>query len=162
MLSVGYSELVKDLTNFEAIEQSMTVNRRRQNVRSLRELADLQACDRRDLSLIPTLEVIEEHGTEATVGTVAVTLGLDPSRASRLVSAAIRARYVSRVASQSDGRRVHLELTAAGNGFVKYAHRYRQDLIRRAMEDWTESDRGQLAVLLARFTDALQATASTD
>ncbi len=73
-----------------------------------------------------------------------------------------RARYVSRVASQSDGRRVHLELTAAGNGFVKYAHRYRQDLIRRAMEDWTESDRGQLAVLLARFTDALRATASTD
>ncbi len=153
---------MKDSKNLKSIEQSITVIRRRQNQRTLSELADLQGCDQRDLALIPALEVVEEQGPEATVGTVASALGLDPSRASRLVSIAVDARYLSRVASQSDGRRVHLQLTATGERFVRYAHGYRQGLIERAMKGWSQPDRDQLAVLLSRFTDALRVTAQGD
>lgn len=141
----------------KAIERSMTVVRRRQNRRSLRELADLQSWDRNDLALIPALEAIDDHGSDATVGAVASILGLDPSRSSRMVSAAIEAGYVTRVASQSDGRRVHLRLTAQGAALVTYAHEYRQKMIDRAMRGWSQRDRDQFARLLTRFTDALNA-----
>jgi DNA-binding MarR family transcriptional regulator len=142
--------------NLKAVEQAMTEIRRRQGRRSLRELADLQAWGRDDLSLLPALEVIEEEAGKATVGAVAALSGLDLSRASRAVTAAVKAGYVMRVASQSDGRSTFLRLSKEGERFTRFAHKYRQARINEALTGWSQRDCDQLARLMTRFTDALR------
>ena len=134
----------------------MTEIRRRQSRRSIRELADLQAWGRDDLSLLPALEAIEEGGGDATVGFVAAITGLDLSRASRAVSSAVKAGYVTRAASQSDGRSTFLRLSKEGERFTRFAHRYRQAVIKEALVGWSQKDRNELARLMTRFTDALR------
>lgn len=134
----------------------MTEIRRRQSRRSIRELADLQAWGRDDLSLLPALEAIEEGAGDATVGLVAAITGLDLSRASRAVSSAVKAGYVTRAASQSDGRSTFLRLSKEGERFTRFAHRYRQAVIKEALVGWSQRDRNELARLMTRFTDALR------
>jgi DNA-binding MarR family transcriptional regulator len=97
----------------------------------------------------------EESGAEVTVGEVGERLGIDPSRASRVVSAAIEGGYVRRTASQADGRRSVLELTDAGRELVASARRARQGFFDQAMRGWPEEDRRTFARLLGRFVDAL-------
>ena len=142
--------------NQKAVEQAMTEIRRRQNRRSLRELADLQAWGRNDLSMLPALEAIEEGAGQSTVGAVAALTGLDLSRASRAVSAAVKAGYVIRVASQSDDRSAYLRLSNEGERFTRFAHKYRQARINEALVGWSKRDRDQLATLMTRFTHALR------
>jgi DNA-binding MarR family transcriptional regulator len=93
----------------------------------------------------------DQPGQEVTVGLVADRLGIDPSRASRLVATAIRAGQLRRVASQADGRRIRLELTDAGREITQAAHHSRQALYDRLMRDWSQPDRQQFARLLTRF-----------
>ena len=50
----------------------------------------------------------------ATVGEIAERLGIDPSRASRLVARSVARGTLSRHASAGDGRRVVLQVTDAG------------------------------------------------
>jgi DNA-binding MarR family transcriptional regulator len=95
---------------------------------------------------------------DVSVGLVATRLGIDPSRASRQVAAAIRAGYLRRVASQADGRRIHLELTELAEDIAEAAHRSRQRLYAELMRDWSATDRATFAGLLGRFTDALAET----
>ena len=145
-----------------AIELAMGRMRRNQTRRSLGRLAEQQACDSADLSLVPVLYAVEE-GAESdsdgvTVGLVADRLGLDPSRASRMVTAAIQAGYLVRVASQTDGRRIQLQLTDAGIALAEETHRFRQSYLGRAMANWSEHDRTELARLLSRFTEDLAGT----
>ena len=142
--------------NLKAVEQAMTEIRRRQSRRSIRELADLQTWGRDDLSLLPALEAIEEGGGGATVGIVAAITGLDLSRASRAVSSGVKAGYVMRVASQSDGRSTFLRLSKEGERFTRFAHEYRQARIKEALVGWSQKDRNELARLMTRFTDALR------
>jgi DNA-binding MarR family transcriptional regulator len=142
-----------------AIERAMNRIRRRQARRTLGRSANEGLTQPVNLDHVAVVDAIEEGteipGNEVTVGDVGERLGIDPSRASRIVSAAIKAGYVRRVASQSDGRRIGLELTPAGEGIVGHAHRYRQALYDRLLEDWSPRDRAEFARLLTRFTDAL-------
>jgi DNA-binding MarR family transcriptional regulator len=152
----AYHWRVRNGANLKAVEHAMTEIRRRQGRRSLRERADLQAWGRDDLSLLPALEVIEEEAGKATVGAVAALSGLDLSRASRAVSAAVKAGYVMRVASQADGRSTFLRLSKEGERFTRFAHKYRQARINEALDGWSQRDCDQLARLMTRFTDALR------
>ncbi len=108
------------------------------------------------LSELAVVDAVEEGapapGHEVTVGLVAERLDLDPSRASRLVSAAIKAGLILRVASQADGRQVHLELTARGLQVVDAMHTARQGAFNEVMSDWSDHDRGEFARLLTKFT----------
>lgn len=112
-----------------------------------------------DMALIGVVDAVaqgtEESGAEVTVGEVGERLGIDPSRASRVVSAAIEGGYVRRMASQADGRRSVLELTDAGHALVASARRTRQRFFDEAMRGWTEEERRTFARLLGRFVDAL-------
>ena len=56
---------------------------------------------------------------EITVGLVAEKLGIDPSRASRLVAEVVDRGFAKRVASQADARRICLALTSKGRAFVE-------------------------------------------
>jgi DNA-binding MarR family transcriptional regulator len=142
-----------------AIERALVRIRRSQARRTLGRRATQDLGQAVGLAQLDVVFAVDEGpaspGQEVTVGLVAERLGIDPSRASRTVAAAIRAGHVRRVASQADGRRIHLELTDAGRQIARAAHRSRQALYDRLMQDWPERDRRELARLLTRFTDAL-------
>jgi len=97
----------------------------------------------------------EEPGGDVTVGLVADRLGIDPSTASRLTAEAIQAGYLSRVASQADGRRVQLALTAAGRALLEDAYRYQRAVFARVTQDWSDGERHEFARLLPQFVDAV-------
>lgn len=145
-----------------AIERAMLRIRRSVTRRELgRRMADLVADDG-DLSRVFAVDAVDEAAHEppeaagggggVSVGTVAERLGVDPSRASRLVASAVHAGYLARVASQEDGRRILLELTDAGRALVDAMHAHRQAEFAHAMRDWPERDRQEFARLLTRFT----------
>jgi DNA-binding MarR family transcriptional regulator len=141
------------------IERAMIRIRRRQSRRALGKFAVQSMSGELDLQQIAVVDAVEEGAMSAqegvTVGQVAERLGIDPSRASRLVSATINSGFIRRMASQQDGRRICLELTDAGRAVVTDAHRTRQALYGRLLDDWDPHDRAEFARLLTRFTDAL-------
>ncbi|HEX3782367.1 MAG TPA: MarR family transcriptional regulator [Pseudonocardiaceae bacterium] len=141
------------------VERSMVQLRRSMTRRTLARLAAQKSGQAVDPALADVLDAVAEgpvgSGQELTVGLVATRLGIDPSRASRLVAAGIKAGYLRRVASQADGRRIHLELTAVAEEFAVAAHHARQGLYEQLMREWSEPDRAIFAELLSRFTEAL-------
>ena len=145
-----------------AVERSMVRIRRSMTRRTLARLATRDTGQTIDPGLTDVLDAVAE-GTgepdqEVSVGLVASRLGIDPSRASRQVAAAIKAGYLRRVASQADGRRIHLELTEAAEDIAEAAHHSRQRLYGELMQDWPAEDKAAFARLLGRFTDALTQT----
>ncbi len=94
---------------------------------------------------------------EVTVGMVAERLGVDPSRASRLVAGAIRSGLVRRVASQEDGRRSRLELTELGQRLADRGRHLRLELVAHAMAGWDDAEQKEFARLFERFADGLSA-----
>lgn len=135
---------------FVRMRRAMT--RRNLGARMVRELGGGV-----DLSHLGVVDAVEEgadaSGGAVTVGMVGERLGIDPSRASRVVTSAIQAGYVERVASQADGRRVGLRLTDAGRALAESAHRVRQRTFAEAMEGWTDDERRDFARLLTRFVE---------
>jgi DNA-binding MarR family transcriptional regulator len=109
-------------------------------------------------ALVSVVDAVDEGppaaGEQVTVGLVAERLGIDPSRASRLVAASIQSGHLVRVASQRDGRRIGLELTGAGREVLEATQRFRYAMFAKAMHDWTDDERTEFARLLTRFTSA--------
>lgn len=110
----------------------------------------------RDDSTQQVIDAIEGAGS-APIGVngIAVALGVDQPRASKLVAAAVAAGLVRREADQLDGRRTNLVLTAAGQDRLEVVHTFRRARFATAMEDWPEADKATFATLLTRFVSAL-------
>lgn len=142
-----------------AIERALVRIRRSQGRRTIGRLAVARLDHRVDLGQLDAVFAVDEgpgvDGGDVTVGRIADRLGIDPSRASRLVAAAIRAGHLARVASQADGRRVGIALTDSGRAIAEAAHGSRRAFYDRLMRDWSDRDRQDFARLLTRFTDAL-------
>jgi len=100
-------------------------------------------------------ELCEHSDDPPTVGTVAVRLNVDPSRASRMVAGAIRAGLATRIASQVDGRRAHLALTDDGRRALAAVRRFRIVFFSELMADWSDHDCAEFAKLLIKFTNLL-------
>ncbi|MEU0540471.1 MarR family winged helix-turn-helix transcriptional regulator [Nocardia sp. NPDC005978] len=115
----------------------------------------------KDFSRTLVLNQVHEHsrepGAEITVGRVAELLGADPSVASRMVSDNIKAGYLVRVASQQDGRRTVLRLTAAGEKLMARFRAHQREAFTQVTADWPESDRLTFARLMLRYVDSLEA-----
>jgi DNA-binding MarR family transcriptional regulator len=115
------------------------------------------------LSHALVVDVIDEGPAEGyrevTVGMVADRLAVDPSHASRLVAATIKAGFVLRVASQEDGRRSRLELTELGANIAAQGHQFRRRIFASAMATWTDAERADFSRLLGRFAEGLARTA---
>lgn len=90
--------------------------------------------------------------TEVTVGLVAERLGIDPSRASRLVAEVVDKGFARRVASQGDARRICLELTEAGCAFTEKFRERKWRMLARAMSTWDEEEIIVFGRLLERFS----------
>ncbi|MGI9002109.1 MAG: MarR family winged helix-turn-helix transcriptional regulator [Pseudonocardia sp.] len=144
-----------------AVEQAMirlrrSVSRRNLGRRAAEEVFR-QVGAELGLSQLAVVDAVEEGAAgpdhEVTVGLVAERLAIDPSRASRHVSTAIKAGLVLRVASQADGRQVHLELTDRGQRVAAAMHTARQRAFDEVMRDWSNRDRREFARLLTKFTE---------
>jgi DNA-binding MarR family transcriptional regulator len=94
----------------------------------------------------------EDAAREVTVGTVAERLGVDPSRASRLVSDVIDLGYIRRAASQADARRIVLEPTDKGTALAAAFRQRKTAAMVRGLADWTEDELKIFAGLVERFT----------
>lgn len=90
---------------------------------------------------------------EVTVGLIAERLGIDPSRASRVVADVVERGYAKRVASQQDARRICLELTGKGRNFVEAVRRNKLEIFARALGKWNERELVVFASLLDRFSN---------
>ncbi|MBA9001468.1 MarR family winged helix-turn-helix transcriptional regulator [Thermomonospora cellulosilytica] len=140
-----------------AIEQAMVAIRRGQRRGVLAELAGAGSAGRAVFDVLDVIEAAEAGGEAATVGTVAAALGVDQPRASRLVSAAVDAGLVRRVADQADGRRALLERTGEGRALTERVHEHRRRVFAAAMAGWTDAERAEFARLLGRFVAGLGA-----
>jgi DNA-binding MarR family transcriptional regulator len=140
----------------EAVERAMVRIRRSQTRRALGRFMESETGLRLkvpDMFVVDALDAgADLPEEEATVGAVAERLGIDPSRGSRMVSGAIKAGYVRRVASQKDGRRIRLELTKEGRRLADVARRYRTAFFARLLEDWPDKDCQEFARLITKFT----------
>jgi len=89
--------------------------------------------ERKDLSRNLVINIVDEADGQATIGSVAEQLSVDPSAASRVVSELISRGFVERLASQRDGRRTVLRLTPDG---VALRTRPTPTIVRSAVAAW--------------------------
>jgi DNA-binding MarR family transcriptional regulator len=88
---------------------------------------------------------------EPTVGLLAEEMAIDPSRASRIASELISRGYIERAASQSDGRKSVLLLTAQGRAAFETVRDLRWHHLIRLFADWSEADIEAFSRLFGRY-----------
>jgi DNA-binding MarR family transcriptional regulator len=144
------------------IDRAMVRIRRSQTRRTIGRLIERELETRFSVAHSLVVDALDEarasHGKEPSVGMMAEYLGVDPSRASRMVTGALRGGYVRRVPSQADGRRMCLELTGAGRKLLRTASRFRRHFFSKKMANWPDHDCVEFARLLAKFTEPPQNT----
>jgi len=107
--------------------------------------------ERKDLSRNLVINIVDEADGQATVGSVAEQLSVDPSAASRVVSELISPGFVERLASQRDGRRTVLRLTPDG---VALRTRPTPTMVRSAAAAWRRRLATRQLCVLAMATRA--------
>jgi DNA-binding MarR family transcriptional regulator len=162
-MPAGESSMTKRNTRRAAIlriDRAMVRIRRSQTRRTIGRLMERDLGTRFNMAHSFVVDALDEArsslGEEPSVGMVAEHLGVDPSRASRMVADALRGGCVRRVASQADGRRMHLELTGAGRKLLRTASRFRRHLFSKEMARWPDRDCVEFARLLTKFTEPPQ------
>jgi DNA-binding MarR family transcriptional regulator len=147
------------------VDRAMVRIRRSQSRRTIGHLMRQRLGPQVNLGNIAVADALQELAEggdqEPTIGQMAERLGIDPSRASRMTAGAIRVGFVKRIASQSDGRRSHLELTSAGLKALETTRRFRTSFFAHLMSDWSARDCAEFAKLLIRFTESLPRVSST-
>ncbi|MWD27688.1 MarR family transcriptional regulator [Aquicoccus sp. SCR17] len=99
----------------------------------------------------PSREFASCDADETMVSTIASRLGIDPSRASRLVSELISKGLARRAVSQQDARRTIVELTARGHAIVHAVRRFKFLVMGDFLSDWTQEELDTFVPLLERF-----------
>ena len=154
LLELGLSPVAAQATI--DIDAVMTQIRRSMDKRDLGRLALRNLAlpiDLADLDILSALDGCSAYSGEATVGFVAERLNVDPSRASRIVADAVDKGIVRRVASQSDSRRIVLELTETGRAHALAIRKYKWKVFSDALDQWSEEDLVTFARLFSRFSD---------
>ena len=108
-----------------------------------------------DLAAVGLLMILVRCGPRRQ-GELAEAAMLDPSTASRYVTALARAGLVERQADPDDGRAVHLLATAAGLQLGADLTAHRQAMFRELLNGWSEHDLDVLLNLVRRLNDALE------
>ncbi|MBL8622295.1 MAG: winged helix-turn-helix transcriptional regulator [Myxococcales bacterium] len=106
-----------------------------------------------ELRLLDAIRVAEARApaTGATVGDAARLLGIDPSRASRQVAAAVARGLVTRAAAPGDGRRVVLVVTPRGSRLQAQGGELTRARIALALATWPPAEQARFAALFERF-----------
>jgi DNA-binding MarR family transcriptional regulator len=98
---------------------------------------------------------LEQDG-EQRCSTLAATLGIDVSVASRQVAALERAGYVERRPDPRDGRASLLRLTDTGSAALATTRVLRNDWAASALADWDEDDAVRFSELVERLLHDLE------
>jgi DNA-binding MarR family transcriptional regulator len=101
------------------------------------------------------LRPLIQHGPQRS-STIAEVLGLDPSWISRQVNHLVQSGLVERRIDQHDGRAIILAATPAGEAAYAQMQRISIDFLAGRVEDWSDTDRQQLAALLDRLATELE------
>jgi DNA-binding MarR family transcriptional regulator len=107
--------------------------------------------------VVDAIDACGEATDLPTIGDVAKYLDVHPSRASRMVKSAIRGGIIMRQASQVDGRKSCLELSARGHEIAVAIRGARARYFARRMKGWTTADRQAFATLLIQFAQSDEA-----
>jgi DNA-binding MarR family transcriptional regulator len=110
-----------------------------------------------DFSHVAVIDAIADCAAAeaiATVGQVGKRIGVDPSRASRMVAKAIRAGYAKRTVSQEDGRRSCVILTKKGDEFRIAIEELRSRYFATHLKALSQAECETFAALLAKFLQA--------
>lgn len=103
---------------------------------------------------VPLLEAVDaaagDDGT-ARIQAVATQLGLDRSNASRMLTAAVEAGFVTKTVPAHDARRTSLSLTPAGAAVLESAHAWQEETFARLTAGWSRTDVRRLASYLVRL-----------
>jgi DNA-binding MarR family transcriptional regulator len=114
------------------------------------------------VAVVDALTASADGKASATVGKIAKKIDVDPSRASRMVQAFIKAGYAQRVALQSDARHVQVELTDQGRKFARSIANMRLAYFKAHLKQWSQKDRDDFARLLAKFAGDMRGHAGSD
>jgi DNA-binding MarR family transcriptional regulator len=134
----------------DAIELAIAIFMRNAELTRIRSdiFTDL---DRSEYLLLRTLA----HTGPADIGTLASTLGLDPSTAGRQVTAMLRKGLVDRTAAPADRRRVVVTATDTGRRLLHATSRRRREHFARLLADWSDDDLHMFGAIVTRFNQAV-------
>lgn len=97
--------------------------------------------------------MLANHGP-SSVSDLAMAVGVDQPRASRLVQAAVIAGQVRREVDPADARRSILVITEAGRAALSALLDHRRTAIEQALADFSPDERAEFARLFTRFAEA--------
>ena len=160
-------DLAEALMRIDAVFQNW---RRRMHKRELGHRAlkaldldiDLAQLDVLFAIAAPQHEFEDNAADETMVSTVAERLGIDPSRASRVVAEMVTAGYARRAVSQRDARRTILELTQAGQAVVDAVRGYKWLVLGDYFAEWPRSDLDAFVPLLERYSNWMAHSQSSE
>lgn len=93
---------------------------------------------------------------ELGLGEVAAAMDVDASTASRLVDRVVEMGMVERTAWPADRRRVRLQLSEKGKGYLARARSARMRVLQQVTHGWEEDDIAQFVVLLKRLSGSIE------
>lgn len=145
--------------SLEAIGQAMTRMRLLIGRRFIGRMALKRMGTGLELSDLDAIGVIKriDSQQEATVGTIAEQLRIDPSRGSRIVADLVRQGLLERAASQEDGRRSLVRVTEAGRRVLDDIEAIKRETIAEATAGWSPEEVEAFGRLYMRFTEGLEA-----
>ena len=136
----------------EIVEDSLVaLLRHMSSARTWRRIAAGTGTDL-DKARYHVLRAVAENAPVRTTE-LAELLGVDPSTMSRHVSVLERAQLVERVPDPVDRRASSVSITESGKRVMSRVRDARHEIISAVLEDWSPSDRAQLAPLLARLAN---------
>ncbi len=109
-----------------------------------------------ELSTVRILQAVDQAQEPPSIGSVATTLAIDPSTASRLVDQRVTEGLLVRSPHSTDRRRSVLSLTPAGRVLLAELAESRLTMLADATHDWDVTDTRALEQLLQRLTSGFR------
>jgi DNA-binding MarR family transcriptional regulator len=138
-----------DRDAIDAIERALVRLRRSFSRRTLQRRSHPGAAPH-TAALFAALDALEDTDG-LSIGEIALAIGVDQPRASRLVSQAVASGLARRAPDALDRRRQNIVLTAAARRALADAHAARRDAVAQTLRGFTEEDANTLARLLSTF-----------
>ena len=104
--------------------------------------------------LLDALIAAEAADQRVGISEVAVAIGVDQPRASRLINEAVDRGLVTRTADEKDARRSVVRISEAGRAMLDSARTHRRSAVTDAMAAFTPEEQATFADLLSRFVAA--------
>ena len=154
----GRTPATEETDDISRIGRAMTRMRLMMGRRVIGRLALRNVAPELELSHLDVLDAVRRISQtgEATVGAIAETMRVDPSRGSRMVADLVQRGVLRRDVSQADGRRAVVELTARGTALFEEIHAVKTDIIMTITADWKPEDVARFGLLFEAFIGAFE------